>query len=454
MASSNNCNIFTVFPLGLSYTSTDATSAVNDGTINLFISGGTTPYSIVWSTGDVGVTQFNDLVAGDYEVTVVDKYGDYSATTTITIGAPAPTPSASPTPTPTPTPAPSYPSTVCLTMNQSPNTQYEFDYQGIINSRPSWSGSSYNVVYDYNNSRWYLSGFTGSNLVQNSTVTIPTGTWNQLGTSNNWTMATGSCVTVSLDATVSTTPTTCNGTDNGTLSINAWGGTGPLVYSIDGVTYQSSSTFLNLPSGNGTVYIKDAVNNVITRNFSVTNGSNPTVYTVTLSTTTTTLSNSNFNKSKSVSWVVSVSPSLPSGVSITTDIRVQNYFTNFYYGSQNATFTSGSTISANGSSVVNSTTKTLNTSSGMRACGGGLVDGYELSGHVTTYNVTVSGGTVTGTDSFTVTNPIPEYQPCPVYGQNYFSIELSNMTLNGTNCGTVTSIGSGSESVSTSPFPN
>src|SRR5210317_2415382 len=101
MALSNNCNIFTVFPLGLSYTSTDATSAVNDGTINLFISGGTTPYNIVWSTGDVGVTQFNDLVAGDYEVTVVDKYGDYSATTTITIGAPAPTPSASPTPTPT-----------------------------------------------------------------------------------------------------------------------------------------------------------------------------------------------------------------------------------------------------------------------------------------------------------------------------------------------------------------
>ncbi len=50
---------------------------------------------------------------------------------------------------------------------------------------------------------------------------------------------------------------TC-GDDNGNLTISAANGTTPYEYSIDGLTYQTSGTFTNLPPGQYTVWIRDA----------------------------------------------------------------------------------------------------------------------------------------------------------------------------------------------------
>ena len=61
-------------------------------------------------------------------------------------------------------------------------------------------------------------------------------------------------------ARVSTTPMVCeNGGANtlGGISIQAGGGTAPLIYSINGSNYGSSSSFTGLNAGNYTVYVKD-----------------------------------------------------------------------------------------------------------------------------------------------------------------------------------------------------
>lgn len=53
---------------------------------------------------------------------------------------------------------------------------------------------------------------------------------------------------------------TCFGSDNGSIIINAYGGTGTLEYSLDGSVYQSGNVFTGLSGGSKTIYVKDANN--------------------------------------------------------------------------------------------------------------------------------------------------------------------------------------------------
>ena len=447
----NSCGVYTVYPLGVNCVTTDSSTGVN-GSMEIFITGGTPPYTIEWSTGARDVTKILNVVPGTYTATVTDYYGDFTDIASCVVAGPPPALSPSPTPTPSATPSPTYPSTVCLTKNQESYDQYEFDYQGIINGKPSWSGSSFDIVYNTSQSRWDVSGFTPGYLVQNSNKNIPTGTWNQLGSSFTWLLNTGTCVTVGLNATVTKTDETCVGSNNGTVTVNAWGGVGLIVYSLDGVTYQSSATFTNLPSGNGTVYIKDSNNTVITRNFTVGSGSNATVYTLQLTTSTSTNSNAQLYKSKTVNWTASVTPALPNGVSVSGKIIITNFFTEYYTSTQNAIFTSGSTTSVSGAASIDATNESLSTSSGQRSCDGSYVNGWNNSGFTKTLDITISGGTVSGVDTFTVSNLLPRDSSCPVYGYNYYSVGVQNVTINGTSCGTATGSGGTNQDVSTSPF--
>lgn len=58
---------------------------------------------------------------------------------------------------------------------------------------------------------------------------------------------------------------TCHNAQNGSVSIFASGGTGSLMYSLDGSNYQSANLFQNLAGANYTIYVKDAANCVRTR---------------------------------------------------------------------------------------------------------------------------------------------------------------------------------------------
>jgi len=62
-------------------------AGVNDGSISSSVSGGTAPYTYSWSNGTTGVPTLNNLLAGDYNLTVTDANGCMTiATTTINEG--------------------------------------------------------------------------------------------------------------------------------------------------------------------------------------------------------------------------------------------------------------------------------------------------------------------------------------------------------------------------------
>ncbi|MEM8525240.1 MAG: T9SS type A sorting domain-containing protein [Bacteroidota bacterium] len=96
VSDANGCSASTTATVGssdevsLSTMVTDASCGVNNGAINLTISGGQTPYTIDWDndgTGDNDDTEdLNNLTAGDYNVTVTDANG-CSANTTATVSS-------------------------------------------------------------------------------------------------------------------------------------------------------------------------------------------------------------------------------------------------------------------------------------------------------------------------------------------------------------------------------
>ena len=62
---------------------------------------------------------------------------------------------------------------------------------------------------------------------------------------------------IPVSATVVTTNLSCFGSNNGTLTVTANGGTSPYTYSLNGGTYGSSNYFTNLSAGTYTVNVKD-----------------------------------------------------------------------------------------------------------------------------------------------------------------------------------------------------
>ena len=66
----------------------------------------------------------------------------------------------------------------------------------------------------------------------------------------------GQPVLLQLNATA--TDATCYGNANGSVSLQAAGGTASYLYSADGVSFNNSNVFNNLPAGNYTYYVKDS----------------------------------------------------------------------------------------------------------------------------------------------------------------------------------------------------
>lgn len=78
----NECGVVTILPMGVNCNVENASTPIsNDGVIYLTVTGGSTPYDITWSNGLKTKNLYN-LYPGEYTATVVDYYGDYTATTT------------------------------------------------------------------------------------------------------------------------------------------------------------------------------------------------------------------------------------------------------------------------------------------------------------------------------------------------------------------------------------
>ena len=129
---------------------------------------------------------------------------------------------------------------------------------GVIAANGSNSSNATNYF-------WYLTDEPFTEVIESSTTASNSYTMNTPGEYAIYLYADGSCqtdavyfpftVNESISATISNMATTC-GNNNGTISVSgASGGDGTYFYSLDGVNYQTSPIFSNLPSDNYTVHV-------------------------------------------------------------------------------------------------------------------------------------------------------------------------------------------------------
>lgn len=233
------CRVITVEPMGVTCNVINATIPGTLSTAALIITGGTSPYNILW---DHGINRpqhqiLNNLTNGIYSATVTDYYGDYtvkvfcvvtgasiSVTSTPTVtptqtGTPPPSGTAGPTPpvtsTPTFTPSPTVTSVsqLCATFNITDGNgiqrfeQYQFFYGNQINGTNSWTATT---------TQNYLTN-SGSLLLRFQPTVSNLGNWyiSQISASNNivwpFTILTGNA-------------------NRNLLPTNGWGFLGPTTY--------------------------------------------------------------------------------------------------------------------------------------------------------------------------------------------------------------------------------
>jgi hypothetical protein len=252
--------VFTIFPMSVTCSGVTPTSSTSyNGSLTAIVTGGTSPYSYVWSNGATTQTASN-LGYGDYTVTVTDYYGDFILTSTCSLNTPTPTPTPTPPPTPTPTLGPDFCMTITDTIYKT-TTQIQYTAFTITNGKSQYSSSTTNtgVYYNSTNTRWELTGYTPYVVLTNTTNNPPLNGWTFVGGSSSLTGfgTLGTCTptsTLSISVTKNSSPP-CNST----LTITATGGTPPYQYSKDnGTTYQSVGTYFTLCNGTYNCVVKDS----------------------------------------------------------------------------------------------------------------------------------------------------------------------------------------------------
>ncbi len=213
--------------------STDETcNILDDGTIDVSATGGTIPY-----TYDIGggVTnndgQFSGLAANTYSVTITDVNGCTTTCDDVIIGEPA---------------------AIVCSLNGFVNVTCNGFADGSIDMSASGGSSPY--VFD-------IGGGVTNNDGQFSG--LMSNTYNITVTDGNGCMINCASVLITEPAALSctvngATDETCSALDNGTIDVNASGGTAPYVYDIGGGITNTDGQFSDLPAGSYSITITDA----------------------------------------------------------------------------------------------------------------------------------------------------------------------------------------------------
>ena len=415
----NECSPITLFPMGLECEVINPTTQTsNDGSISLIITGGTPPYSIVWSNNVVNTTVLNNLGGGSYTAYVVDYYGDFSAQTTCEVILPTPTPTPTPSITPTLTPSPTPMPVLCVTyVYESQPYAFEFTPYTTINGQPAWSAATYNtpitnsggslilqyaqittnpsvyqwIITGYNNSLWYATTQT--------TSTPPLSGWYVAGFGvavTSITAQVGPCPLYQpLTLTLAKNDETCAGSFDGSIFATMNGGSGSFEYSIDGINYGSSNAFYNLGSGNYTIYVRDLVTlSTAAQSIQIVNSGAPSVITLgftQVSSVNNIISQSTYQNTKIFSFNTG---SIPNGVTVNLSMNVSELFQLFEPGDGN-NVGSNVIISKNSSTVTQFPNPQTNSLTNRPGC-----QPYKIQGTQDTSSATVS---LTNSDTLTVT---------------------------------------------------
>ena len=250
LSTSIRCISFSPAAININTVVTDASCGNSDGTIAILANGGSGAfqYSI-----DGGVTfqsgvLFNNLLAGNYNVIVQDANGCSATNVVVVSNAAAPAISSAPF--------------IDVSCNGGSNGSI------TINA----NGGTGLLMFSIDNGITFQPGNIFNNL--------PAGTYNIIVQDANGCQASANIVInepfpVAFNANTATA--TC-GNNNGSISINANGGTGILQYSIDaGATFQPLNNFNNLATGNYNIVVQDANGCSATSNINVPNAASPTI---------------------------------------------------------------------------------------------------------------------------------------------------------------------------------
>ncbi len=220
---------------------TTATScaAVNNGSIVVIPTSGSTPYQYAINSGTWQASaNFNGLAAGVYLVSIKDANNCIS-NFNVTVGISAP-----------------LNANIILT-----DVSCNGGNDGVINVNMTNGISPFQ--YSLNNTTWQ-----SSNVFNNLTAGIYTVYFRDNSTCFN-SVSVSITQPLVLDATVVFQPVLCNGQNNGVITVSASGGTAPFLYSLNGIAYQGSNIF-NVAAGSYTVYVKDNKGCMKTQTINVT----------------------------------------------------------------------------------------------------------------------------------------------------------------------------------------
>jgi gliding motility-associated-like protein len=221
--------------LGASTTSTDVTcNGLNNGTASVTASGGTAPYTYLWSNGPTSANVSN-LAPGTYSVVVTDANG-CTVSANVNIIEPA--------------------------ILGASTTSTNISCNGLNNGTANVTASGGTAPYTYlwNNNSTFA---TVANLAPgNYSVTVTD--------ANGCTVSANVNITepAILGANTASTDVTCNGLNNGTASVTASGGTAPYTYLWN--NNATSATVSNLAPGNYTVTVTDANGCTASANVNIT----------------------------------------------------------------------------------------------------------------------------------------------------------------------------------------
>lgn len=322
----NECAVITIFPIGATCNVINPTDTETfDGVASLEITGGTPPYTISWDNKNYSNTITN-IGVGEYNATITDFYNDFTIVTTCVLTATTPTS----TTTTSTTTLPSF-GDLCASIDPAdpdlPTDFYNFEYNGYVNGKPSWETSDGQFVMYWNTGTtdlWVVSAITSNNTIAvNYNADVPPlNGWELLGTKDTVSVVEGSCDETPIQPlrlSISTDDPDCEKAQNGSITVQAFGGTQPYYYSKDGgVIYQTNQIFNNLAAGIYNISVKDSATPpvIVSDNVTLTNQTSTlTTYVVTLNTDYT---NNTFS--------VNVSPAIPQGVSITFSIIYKSTF--------------------------------------------------------------------------------------------------------------------------------
>ncbi|MGZ4060696.1 MAG: PKD domain-containing protein, partial [Bacteroidia bacterium] len=272
----------------------------DNGSIIVSATGGTQQYN--YSINDQEPqpsSQFGDLTAGTYTITVTDKNGcSYSSTAVIT-----------------------QPTAVTGTSTIT-NSTCSNSNGGILVVAAGGSGSGYQYSLDgvVFNTTGSFTGLPAGNYF----ITVKDGTGCQTVVPATIFDSNGPVITSSSHTNVG-----CNGGNDGSITVNTvTGGTGALLYSINAISWQSSTSFSGLTAGTYTVYVKDINGCIGTVEISITE---PSAFVITNSIVNVSCHGSN---SGSVSvFAAGGAGTLAYSIDNGATYQSSNTFTNLYAGS-------------------------------------------------------------------------------------------------------------------------